>query len=153
MENTVSLAIDSALSDFWKNLQRKTSVFKHHSTPLCRWGTGALHSGSFLVFLWEQWLWFEASHRMPATFHLWPSLDRDMPKWEWPKEPGQHGFQFNKIWSPRDTGTKPVTTITGITEGLLCARNLRILYSSVSSLWGRDHYLHLIDEKAQVQRS
>ena len=94
-----------------------------------------------------------ANSRMPATFHLWTFLGRYMPTWEWPREPRQHGFQSNKIWSPGDTGTKLVMTITGITEGLLCARNLRILYSSVSSLWGRDHYLHLIDEEAQVQQS
>ena len=74
MENTISLTIGSALSAFQRNLQRITSVFKHHSTPPYIWGTKALQSGSFLVFLWEQWVCFEAGSRMPVIFHLWTSL-------------------------------------------------------------------------------
>lgn len=38
MKNTVSLVTGSALSEFQRNLQRKTSVFKHHLYPTQQMG-------------------------------------------------------------------------------------------------------------------
>lgn len=40
--------------------------------PPCSWG--ALESGSFPIFLWEQWVCFEARSKLPVIFHLWTSL-------------------------------------------------------------------------------
>lgn len=40
MENTVSLATGLALLDFQRDLQRRTNVFKHRSTPPADRGPG-----------------------------------------------------------------------------------------------------------------
>lgn len=152
MENTVSLVTGSALSDFQRNPQRKTSVFKHHSTPPCRQGAWAPQSRSFLISLWEQWVCFKACSRMPVIFHLWTSwTDTSLNRSDKGNQ-GSTASNLMKYVHLETLGTKPVRTMTRIIECLLYARHIHRWYNLIPSLWGRDLYLHFIEEEARVQQ-